>query len=269
MVQDSNIGTILDYAERIKERSLSNNTREKLRCNLWKILSSADKHLARFDMSVKRYSRATSIHDAHMMFVERENMLASLYETIDTTYITLKMIDFNILEVHAALDGVGIAGEDAGFVHEILDRLEDVCEEVAKRENSYNLKIDFSVPVDEREGVTFSSHPHWRDFVKGNIEKSFYCYFEQVQKDVSSHISQVPKFWRQRKIQHFFMKRPTLGKYIKLIMTASLGETRILERMNHSLTHKIEKHASEFIKNHWPIGRTNKNEQDIDKLNKQ
>ena len=258
MIHDTNVGTISDYAERLKERALSTDEREQLHCNIWRELLSADRHISRFDMAARRYERAASVHDARAMFVERENMLASLYETIDTVFLVIRMIDPDVLDLQSSLDGVGITGDDAGFVHEVLERLEKICEEVIKREDAYKLSLDFSVPVDEREGVTYTHHPHWRDFVEGSIERSFFLYFEQVQKELSKHISKVPKFWRQRKLQQFFTKRPAITKFLRVILGATLGEASIAKKPQFGLTKRIEKHATNFVKRHWPLAGAGK-----------
>ena len=216
-----------DFQNRLKERLVGDGTRDKLRCGILRVLLSADRHIARFDMAVRRYERATFVHDTRTMFVERENMLACIYETLDTAFMVIRMIDPDVFDLQPALDGVGMKGEDASFINDILDKIECVCESIAKRENLYHLPIDFEVAVDEKEGVTFNHHAHWCDFVPLNVEASFFLYFEQVQKDLSKQIAQVPKIWSQKKMKSLFLKLSALRKYLKVLMTAKLGAERL------------------------------------------
>ena len=224
VVENSNLD---DCQNRLKERLLGESTRDKLRCAILRVLLSADRHINRFDMAVRRYERATFAHDTRTMFVERENMLACLYETLDTAFMVIRMINTDIFDLQSSLDGVGMKGEDATFIREILDRIERVCEDVSKRENLHHLSTDFEVPVDEKEGVTYNHHAHWSDFVPYNIEASFYLYFEQVQKEISKQLAQVPKLWAQKKMKSLFLNLPALRRYLRVFMTAKLGEDRL------------------------------------------
>ncbi len=248
------VSSLSEYAERLVERALSSDGRERLRCSIWRILLSADRHLARFDMAVRRYERAAAEHDTRTMFVERENMMALLYETADTVFMTVRMIDPEVLDLHASLDGVGLAGDDAGFVNEVMIRLENLSEEIESYENEYRLRLDYSVPVDEREGVTYNNHYHWRDFSSESIEKSFYLYFGEVQRILAEQLARIPKFWRKRKMQQLYISRPSLSRLLRNLLTASLGEERLAkEKARERLSNNIEKGTNVLVKRHWPI----------------
>ena len=93
-----------------------------LRCCIWRLILSADRHLSRFDLAARRFERAVEHKEHRAEDVERDNMLALLYESADTIFMVLQMTDPDALELQPSLDGAGMSGEDAGFVYDVLNR---------------------------------------------------------------------------------------------------------------------------------------------------
>jgi len=235
-----------EYVERVKERCCNSSGREMLRCCIWRLLLSADRHLARFDLAARRYERAKEHKDTRAEHVERDNMLALLYESADTVYMVVQILDPDLLDLTSSLDGVGISGEDAGFVLDAVKRLEKISGEILRCADEHGLRLDFSRPVDEREGVTYTQHCHWRDFVDGSVEQSFYSYFAEAQRAVSHRLAQVPRFWRQRALKHVYGKLPAISRLLRALLTAGLHEP---------LAKRIEKHVVLSVRRHWPVTR--------------
>lgn len=233
-----------EYFERISQRCCE-SAAEPARCCIWRLIRSADRHFDRFVLAARRYERALKRQDRHMMQAERDIMHALLYETADTVYIVLQILDPDLFEVRPSLDGSGLSGEDAMFIDETLNRLERISKKVMHHAAEFQLQLDFKRPVDEIEGVTYIQHCHWRDFVPGSCEASFYGYFAEVQRGISHRLTQAVRFWHKRSVQQLWLKpkRPAMVAVVRALLTASLAQPR---------RPRIEKEHIDYVRRHFP-----------------
>jgi hypothetical protein len=241
----SETATVRDYFERLRDRRRASLNREALHCCVWKILRSADRHLERFDQARQRYQAALDLKDHAGVALERDNMLALLYETADTVFLIMQMFDLDSLDLHASSDGVGFAGEDAPFLRDTLDKLNSICAKVLELSSAYDLKLDFSKAVDEREHVTYESHAHWRGLVPGSAEKSFFVYFAHARQEVAERLNRVPKFWHNQTLMQALKKSPrvALRVLVQKLLMASFPRASLAESLEkESTATRVQRH---------------------------
>lgn len=201
-----------EYLERLSERATGNISREALCCKIWQITKTAERHWHRLLLSQKRLARATSINNAAALAYEKEVILISAYEILDTVYIALQLLDLDRLHLQSSSDGLGLTGEDANYVFELLQNLDNLCLKTLEAAAENGIKIDFLRPVDELEGITFTESGHWYDFVPGSIERSFSLYFTQARRSLNHRLNQVPHFWRSNTLTDVIIR----GRYVSL-----------------------------------------------------
>lgn len=195
-----------DYFDRVKERIRESDDIEVQHARIRRITASAEHHFQRLASSELRYQRAKSLGDATSATWELDTMTALLYEALDTVYIVFQAMDPNALRIEATLDGRGIAGEDAPFLREILDSLERICTRLQDIEARLNIPLDFSRPVDEREGITYEKHRHWQDFVPNSVAESFNSYFAQARHGIHTLLHSTPKFWTKQTVREELLR---------------------------------------------------------------
>ena len=138
-------------------------------------------------------------------------LLALLYEIADTIYMTLQLLDLEELGLESSQSGDGITGEAASETLNVLSLLENHCQRLLGLEHELGLKVDFSKPVHEREGITYKEFPHWDNFIKDKPSESFKRYFEEVKAALVSSINRVPNFWRSQTFGQFLERRDYEG----------------------------------------------------------
>lgn len=246
MTGNTLLDTYGDYRERLQQRVSESAERETILTYLWQIAHSADRHLLRFEQAARRRERAMKLQDKSSIDYEQQTMLALLYETLDTVFIVIQVLDPNVLRLESSLDGKGIAGEDASFVTEILEFQERICAEIKSKERMYELKVDFTKPVDEREGITFSSHSHWQDFVPGSTAASFTKYFAHVQESLNRKLGQKPRFWQTQTLGQALIRsrRPALLEMIGRLQKMNFPD-------NQALRAQVEKSYLSRYERHW------------------
>ncbi len=201
-----------EYLERLNQRITDAVDREALCCKIWQITKTAERHWQRYQLSIKRYERAKAIENSMAMTYEKEIMLILSYEILDTIYIALQLLDLDKLNLQSSSDGHGLAGEDANYVFELLQSLDNLCTRTIDSSIQQGVKIDFLRPVDELEGITFTESGHWHDFVPGSIERSFSLYFTQARRGLNHRLNQIPHFWRTNTLVDVIVR----GKYVNL-----------------------------------------------------
>jgi len=230
---DSDTDTIHAYFSRIHERTCESANSQALKCCLSKLLRSANRHLSRFDLAARRYHRALELGQKGVMAFERDTMWALLYEAADTVYLVFQLLDPDQLNLTSSSDGAGIAGEDAPFVREILDAMEKICAKVLELSVIYDIPLDFKKALDEREGITYETHAHWRDLIPGSLEKSFFAYFSQAKEGVLQRLNQVPRFWGQQSIKQaiFNTPRPALRELLLRLISTPFKQPSLAEKI--------------------------------------
>jgi hypothetical protein len=113
------------------------------------------------------------------------------------------VLDLDRLELQSSGDGFGFVGEQAADVVRILGMLDAQAKRLIEAEAQYDLRADFVVPVDEKQGVTFIRKRHWQDFVPGSTKESFYGYFQQAQVVVKRRLEQRPSFWARQTFRDY------------------------------------------------------------------
>jgi hypothetical protein len=237
-----------EFLERIEQRTKGSAGHGAGCVFIMDIAHSAEQHLERFPVVARRYHRALELNEATAAAYEKETMLALLYEALDTVYLVLQILDLNSLNLESSLDGTGLTGEDASFVSGLSQVLEHTCEQILELEQQHHLQLDFGTPVDEREGVTYSLHAHWQDFVPGSVSDSFYSYFAQARQRVMRRLNTVPKFWPRQTVREALAKsrRPALAQMVKRLEQASFPR--------RTLAAMIEKQFMAPVQRHWGIG---------------
>ena len=231
------VSSLTEFCERINNRRRDSACREAMCCGVWQVARSAQRHLQRFDLAAKRLERAIEAKDKRAIASEKDTMLALLYETVDTVYIVVQMLNPDALSLESVSDESSFSGEDAHFVYDLLQLLERVCAQALRSARIYNLDIDFKRAVQEREGVTYQTHGHWLDFSPGSTERSFFDYFAHAQHAVGERLGQVPKFWKTRTFRQALARanRPALREVLFKLENASFPRL--------TLTQKIERAA--------------------------
>lgn len=234
-------GPLAEYFERIRERYREGGA-DAMRCSVWRLVRSTERHFDRFGLAERRYERAARSGDEEMIGREREIMHALLYEAVDTVYMVLNILDPDGLEVRPSLDGVGLSGEDAIFVDQTLNQLERIASRVLSYAKEYKLPLDFQRAVDEVEGVTYTQHCHWRDFVPGSAEESFFAYFADVQRALALRLMQVSKLWH-KSVQQLLLrpKRRSLAAVTHALLLVSFPAAEGLP-VEHERIHPVRRH---------------------------
>lgn len=238
-----------EFLERLKQRTKGYAEHGSGRIFIMDIAHSAEQHLERLPVVARRYQRALVLDDTIAAAYEKETMLALLYEALDTVYIVLQILDLNALSLESSLDGVGLAGEDASFVSSLVQTLEHVCEHVRKLERKYNIELNFNTAVDEREGITYTRHAHWQDFVPGSISESFYSYFAQAREGVIHRLETVPKFWPRQTIREALARsrRPALIEMIRRLEYASFPRPTLASMIEKEYLAPVQRHLGALV----------------------
>ena len=201
-----------EYLERLNQRLADSVSREALCCKIWQVAKSAERHWQRCELAVKRYHRALDRKNDLAVNYEKEVMLILSYEALDTVFIALQLLDLDKLNLQSSTDGAGLTGEDANYVFELLQMLDNICKRVLENASKYGIKIDFLKPVDELEGITFFDSSHWYNFVPSSVEKSFTHYFTQARRALNHRLNQIPSFWQKHTMVDVIVR----GKYVSL-----------------------------------------------------
>lgn len=212
MASSAQSETARDYFERIKQRMTDSVSREALCCKIWQVAKTAERHWQRSELAGKRYQRAVAANNQIASEYEKEVMLILSYEMLDTVFIALQLLDLDKLNLHSSSDGAGLAGEDANYVFELLQLLENICTRVHDNSTKYGIRVDFLRPVDELEGITFTESGHWHNFDSSSVERSFSLYFTQARRGLNHRLNQIPHFWRKQTMVDVIVR----GKYINL-----------------------------------------------------
>ncbi|MDC0357234.1 hypothetical protein OAO01_00330 [Oligoflexia bacterium] len=170
------------------------------------IAKSAEKHLKKSDLSFRRYKQALKSQDDVSIAYEKNILLALMYEIIDTSYIVLNLLNFDELDLDSSNDGLGLAGGSSVDVAQVLSNLDAQCVRVLRLETDLDIRIDFSHAVDERKGVTYTRHPHWKNFVAGDDDASFFSYFFRGQTFIKERMNQIPKFWVEQNFRQYLRR---------------------------------------------------------------
>lgn len=221
------------FSERVFERLDEHPDQDAYMAQLTQLYRSAEEHIERFRVAQRRRDRALRFGDHAAVEVEHSTMAALLYEAMDTVYLVVQLFDADRLRLESSLDGKGIRGEDASFVASLLDRLENISRRILAYEREENLTLDFRHPVDEREGITYTTRKHWQDIVPGSLEKSFFAYFIRARDAIGKRLNQVPRFWHQQTLAQALARsrRRALSRVLARLREAPLPETRLVEKI--------------------------------------
>ncbi len=174
---------------------------------IMEVARSSESHFGRFALSVQRLKRAEKQKDLFWVAAERLIMEILLYESIDTIFIVLALLDFDKFHLKASLDGYGVSGESASEILSILNILENQASEILAFEQEFSLQLDFLRAVDEKEGITFLGHKHWQDFVPGSFDQSFFRYFKTARRVLDNRLHKKPRIWTNQTVAQFMKRR--------------------------------------------------------------
>ncbi len=199
--------SLREYYDRINQRLTKFSGVHNRIAQGWFLAKSAEDHFARYELPCRRYLRARGERDLASVAYERRVMLAILYEVADTAYLVMNVLDFDEIDLESSGDGYGLTGEGAADVLKVLSCLDNQCARLISLENKFDLRVDFSRPVDEKEGMTFVTHRHWQDFVAGSAEESFLAYFSRARQTVSARLNQRPRFWANQTVRQYIQAK--------------------------------------------------------------
>jgi hypothetical protein len=183
------------YFLRMRERLRKTESMAVLVAHIYEVALSGEKHFERLRLAHKRHERAQLFGDHAAMQMEKSIMHALLYEAADTSFLVMNLLDFDQFELQASVSGSGLAGESAAEITRILHALEQQCRKLHGLEHDLGLALDYSRPLDEKEGITFHIHRHWQDFVPGSVPESFNAYFSRARFALLQRLAQRPRCW--------------------------------------------------------------------------
>lgn len=204
---DSETNSTGEYFFRLDQRLGQDQGIAVKTMGIMNVAQSAERHFERLDLAEKRYQRAGMLPDLAAQAYEKKIILILLYDIVDTSYIVLNILDFDELELEASADGLGLTGESAADVLQIIGTLNKQCQRVLKIEKKYDFKVDFSEVVDELEGITYTKNIHWQDFVHGSIAESFYTYFSRAQDSLKERMQHSPRLWEDQTIEQYLKRK--------------------------------------------------------------
>ena len=196
-----------EYLDRIDERMRKASTIGKRLAPVAQIVGNSEKHFVRVGLSAKRLHRATTLLDRMSQTFERSLIYVLLYEAVDHVCMVFNLLDFESMDLESALDGHGLAGESAAEVVQLFHMLNEKAGRILELEGQHHLHLDFSEPVDEKEGITWTTIPHWQDFVPGSVQHSFRDYFRGVREAVHRRLEQRPRFWKSQNIRQYLHRK--------------------------------------------------------------
>ncbi len=231
------------YIERVREHLDGATGKHNRASRAAMIARSAEDHFARFEMPCKRYLRAMEEGDLVAAAYEKRVMLAILYEVADTAYLVMNMLDFSQLKLDSSTDGYGLVGDDSAEVVSTLGLLEEHAKRRMRLENRFEILVDFTSSVDEKEGITFKRHAHWKGFVSGDIEESFNAYFAKARQAVTERLNQQPLFWKRRSIRQYLQDNGYRGlnEILRRLEQAQVESKKsgndLMKGLSHQITH--------------------------------
>lgn len=196
-----------EYIERVDERMQKATNLGRRIAPIVQIANLAENHLARYAMASHRFRRATMNHDKMSQGFERGLMYVLLYEALDHICMALNLLDFDQLDLESSLDGHGLAGDCSAEVVHLLRSLNEKAIRIEALQKEGNLHLDFSEPMDEKEGITYATFPHWQDFSPGSVQKSFRDYFKSVRETVHRRLEQKPRFWKTQNVRQYLHRK--------------------------------------------------------------
>ncbi len=194
-----------EYAARVNWRIEQDSDAEKRTSHAWFIARSGEDHFARLTLAIKRFVRARGFADQTALAYERDVIACLLYEIADTAYLTLSVLDFDKLDLSASEDGLGFVGEVAHEVVRTLSLLDNQANRLLEIEKSSAIRVDFTTPVDEKEGITYLRKHHWQDMVPGSVSDSFRGYFRHARDVVRTRLDKKPDFWVAQTIRQYLV----------------------------------------------------------------
>jgi len=199
--------SLKDYFERLDEHMQKAANLEQRLVQITAIAKSAENHFSRLEYARRRHARALLHKDSLAANYETQCILALMYEILDTGYIVFNLLDFDSLGLKSSADGFGLAGDQAHAVIQLLNTLDSQAARLLALEKELMLKADFTIPVDERENVTYVKRRHWQDYVSGSIEQSFFHYFSRAKETVTQHLEKKPSFWAAQDMRRYLKSK--------------------------------------------------------------
>lgn len=214
---------------------LRDRSYEAMRVGIWQFARTVERHFARLAPAEERYLQAKRQGNLQATQYEKETVLALLYEIADTVFMTIQQLDLNSLHLESSADGLGLTGEDATFVFNLLELLERTCARTLNTARRLELELNFQQAVDELKGITYTQHAHWKDLIPGSPKESFFAHFQRSQRAITERLNEKAKFLRNRTWRHALAKanRPALREMIERLENArfpAIGLTAMIEK---------------------------------------
>lgn len=199
--------SLRDYFVRLEQRMQKAAGIEQRLSQVLFIARTGENHFKRIEFPKRRHARAFLNKDPLSADYETQCLLALMYEIADTSYLVLHLLDFDGLELQSSADGLGLAGDSAPGVIQILRTLDNQCARLLALEKEFKLPLDFSEAVDEREGITYQSFRHWQDYTIESVKQSFFKYFARAQQSVAERMEQKPAFWARQTVGNYLQSK--------------------------------------------------------------
>ncbi len=196
-----------EYFERVDERMRKAASLGRRIAPIVQIANLAENHLARYAMARQRYQRSIINRDKMSQGFERALMYVLLYEALDHICMALNLLDFEALDLESSLDGHGLAGDCSPEIVQLLGSLNEKATRMEALQKEGNIRLDFSEPLDEKEGITYNTFPHWQDFSPGSVQKSFRDYFKSVRLTIHRRLDQKPLFWKTQNVRQYLHRK--------------------------------------------------------------
>ena len=226
---ESETDLLSEFFGRLKQRMSDEQSVTRKLTHLKAVAHSSDKHFERLVLARKRLARACAAGDRNSIEYEEQVILALLYEIADTIYMVSGLLELKDLQLGPSADGQGIVGEHAAELTHILDTMNRTAAKLLQLEQELSLKLDFSRPVDEKEGITFETHPHWQGFSSLSFVESFDAYFLRAQQLVAARLNEKIPFLHNRTVREQLVRkgRKELVEILARLENAPLGGLHI------------------------------------------
>ncbi|NMC61661.1 MAG: hypothetical protein GYA55_00690 [SAR324 cluster bacterium] len=189
-----------DYIDGIEKRFFEYTDIAGKLARLRTTACTAEHHLERFKLASKRLLRAKSLRDRISEKYEFDVLQILLYEAMDHVFMVFSALDLDDFDLKAPIVGQGFLGDYALDILSLFSLLEKNSERILKIEAQSELRLDFSIPLDEKEGVTFNHYCHWNNI-------GFEPYFNQASKIIHERLDAKPRVLQKQSMRDFLRRK--------------------------------------------------------------
>ncbi len=204
---DDDTTNLREYYSRVEDRLQHAANAEQRLTQVHQVINDTNHHLDRLRLAERRLHRARMLGDESSSAYEHELMVALMYEAVDHVYISLHLMDLDLMALNATPHGYGLIGDSALDVIHTFRNLETISAHILSRAGQLGIPLDFLHAVDEKEGLSYGRLAHWQDFVPGSVKESFHRYFQRAGRATIDRLAQRPNFWERQNIEEYLQTR--------------------------------------------------------------